>query len=156
MFNSVHDSFHWSHGILNLFNLDCASQNEGVTLLLSAEHYTRRIKQDNVLIELHLLHSFGHTRSISCWSCPRSLQRIDQTALAYVWESNNTHVYGLLSFWVTLNTRIILQQVHKILRSNGSRCGNHFVNHLGLVNHALFEETGSLSEIVLFLLIGFE
>lgn len=76
-------------------------------MIFGGEHNTRRIEKYDVLVELNLLHSFGHARSVARRCGPRSLQRVDETGLADIGETNNTNRNGLLILCI-FDTGIVL------------------------------------------------
>ena len=96
-------------------------------MFLGAEDDSGGIQENDVLVELDLLHDLGDAGGVAGGRGPLALHGVDQGALADVREAHDAHddlLLGLVTRLV-LDARVVLQDVHKVVRTHGLRGLKH-------------------------------
>jgi len=144
--DSVHQSYDWANWVDEVLDFDGGSQDKGVGLICGGEDDSWRVNEDDILVKLDLLADLGHTWCVTSRSGFSSLERVNYGGLSDVWEADDANCDELLRLLVlTIDPRVVLEDVHETLNTDCSRCAGELVSKLWVLSHGLLVQgsTGS-------------
>jgi len=74
LLDAVEEGVDGLDGVGDIFDPDCGTENERVSLIGGRKDNTGTIDKHDVLVEVNLLHALGHARSVSDSSCSAALE----------------------------------------------------------------------------------